>query len=57
MDENYILNLSREELEIVVKKKLDYLIAEGMVIQIGNKYRLKTQKELDDELDFILSTY
>lgn len=55
MDEDYILNLSREDLEIVVKKKLDYLIAEGMVVQIGNKYRLKTQKELNEELALLLA--
>jgi hypothetical protein len=57
MSAEQLLSLSKNELEILVRKKLDYLIAEGMVIQIGNKYRLKTQKEINNELDFILSAY
>jgi hypothetical protein len=57
MSAEQLLSLSKDELEILVRKKLDYLIAEGMVVQIGNKYRLKTQKEINNELDFILSTY
>jgi hypothetical protein len=57
MSAEQLLSLSKDELEILVRKKLDYLIAEGMVVQIGNKYRLKTQKEINNELDFILSAY
>ena len=33
-----------------VEKALEYLIAEGFVVKIGNEYRLKTQEELNEEL-------
>jgi len=55
MNAKYLLSLPEHELEIIVKKKLDYLIAEGIVVQIGEKFRLKTQKELDKEMRKLLS--
>jgi hypothetical protein len=55
MDAKQLLDLSCEELEALVRKKLDYLVTEGLVVQIGNKFRLKTQKELDHELVALLA--
>ena len=55
MDIKHILSLSQEELEVVVRKKLEYLIEEGLVVQIGNKFRLKTQNEQDCELADLLA--
>lgn len=34
-----------------VKKALDYLIAEGFVVKVGNKYRLKTEEEISKEIN------
>ena len=34
-----------------VKKALEYLINEGFVEQVGDEYRLKTDKELKGEID------
>lgn len=36
-----------------VKKALEYLISEGFVEQIGDEYRLKTQDELETEIEEI----
>jgi hypothetical protein len=55
MNTKQLLDLPKEELEALVRKKLDYLVAEGMVVQIGNKFRLKTQKELDEEIVALLT--
>lgn len=33
-----------------VQQTLDYMIAEGMVKKVGNKYRLKTERELEEEM-------
>jgi hypothetical protein len=33
-----------------VEKALEYLIAEGFVVKIGDEYRLKTEEELTKEL-------
>jgi hypothetical protein len=55
MNAKQLLDLPKEELEALVRKKLDYLVAEGMVVQIGDKFRLKTQKELNSELADLLA--
>jgi|688.fasta_scaffold1062692_2 hypothetical protein len=55
MNTKQLLDLPQEELEALVRKKLDYLVAEGMVVQIGDKFRLKTQKELNSELADLLA--
>jgi hypothetical protein len=47
--------MTPNELEAAVRNSLNYLIEEGLVVQIGNKYRLKTQRELDQELQNLLT--
>ena len=47
-------NIYGEELEEVVKHSLKYLLDEGIVVKTGNKFRLKTQKEIDQDLQSIL---
>lgn len=44
-----------KELKKAIKQTLDYMIAEGMVVKIGNEYRLKTKKELQKELHKLLN--
>jgi len=39
-----------EELRRQIVASLEYLIAEGMVVQVGDRYRLKTKKEIRKEL-------
>jgi hypothetical protein len=34
-----------------VKKALEYLINEGFVEQVGDEYRLKTDNELEKEIE------
>jgi isocitrate dehydrogenase len=46
-------NISKKETRRLVKNALDYLIAEGVVVKIGNKYRMKTKKEIARELKAI----
>ena len=55
MDTEYLLSLPQEELENAIRKKLEYLIEEGMVLREGDKFRLKTQQELDEELNALLA--
>ena len=55
MDAEYLLSLPQDELENIVRKKLEYLIKEGMVLQVGDKFRLKTQKEIDRETRSLLA--
>jgi len=54
MDAEYLLSLPQEELENIVRKKLEYLVEEGMVLQVGDKFRLKTEAELDEEMMTLL---
>lgn len=37
-----------------VQKHMEYLVAEGIAVKIGNEYRLKTKKEIKQELEEIL---
>jgi uncharacterized Fe-S cluster-containing radical SAM superfamily protein len=45
--------LDPDELRRQVSASLNYLIKEGMVVKIGDRYRLKTQEELRKELEDI----
>jgi hypothetical protein len=45
-----------EELETMVKHSIDYLLKEGIIVQVGDKFRLKTKKEIKKELDSILNS-
>jgi hypothetical protein len=42
--------LTKKETREMVKTALNYLIAEGVVVKKGNKYRMKTKKEIAQEL-------
>ena len=42
------------QIEAQVKKSLKYLMDEGVVVQEGEYYRLKTQEEIDEELRLLL---
>jgi hypothetical protein len=48
------LNLPKKEQEQYIQHQLDYLIAEGMVVKVGKKYRRKTKKEQKQELEKLL---
>ena len=43
-----------EELEEIVKHSLKYLLDEGVIVKVNDKFRIKTQKEIDQELQSIL---
>jgi len=45
-----------EELETMIKHSIDYLLKEGIIVQVGDKFRLKTKKEIKKELDSILNS-
>ena len=34
-----------------VQQTLDYLIAEGMVVKVKGGYRMKTERELEEEME------
>lgn len=55
MSAEQLLNLPIEELEHIVRSRLNYLVQEGLVLQDGDMFRMKTQQELDSELDAILA--
>jgi hypothetical protein len=42
--------LGEDELKAQIVRSLEYLIAEGMVVEINGNYRLKTKKEIRKEL-------
>jgi len=42
--------LTKKETKKQVKKALDYLLAEGVIVKIGHRYRMKTKKEIETEL-------
>ena len=52
-DEEDEENLDEDELKRQIVASLQYLIAEGMVVQEGDRYRLKTKKEINKELKAI----
>jgi len=43
-------NMTDKEKREQVQQTLDYMIAEGMVKKVGNGYRLKTERELEQEM-------
>lgn len=45
---------SKEEIEEQVKRALDYLITEGIVIEEDGLYRMKTPEEQAEELAALL---
>lgn len=40
----------------IVQKELNYLETEGVVVKIGDKYRMKTPKEIQKELQDIFNS-
>jgi hypothetical protein len=34
-----------------VQQTLDYMIAEGMVVKVKGGYRMKTERELEEEME------
>ena len=47
--------LFEQDVEESVKHSLQYLLDEGVIVKIGDKYRLKTKKEIKKELNDILN--
>jgi predicted transcriptional regulator len=45
-----------EEIRNAVIHSLNYLMKEGMIVKEDEKYRLKTQKEIDKEISDILNS-
>lgn len=57
MNNKEYLNLTEEQRIEVVQHHLDYLEKEGMVVKMKNgKYRLKTEKEIKQEINDILNS-
>jgi phage antirepressor YoqD-like protein len=44
------------EVEKAVRQSIKYLLEEGVIIKVGSKYRLKTKKEINKELEDILNS-
>jgi len=49
-------NLFDHEVEAAVKQSLQYLLDEGVIVKVKDKYRLKTKKEINKELEDILNS-
>jgi hypothetical protein len=49
-------DLSEQDRETVIQNHMDYLLKEGVVIKIGDKYRLKTDKEIQNEIQNIFNS-
>ena len=45
-----LTNMTDNEKREQVQQTLNYMIAEGMVKKVGNGYRLKTERELEQEM-------
>lgn len=43
--------MTNKEKREAVQRELDYMIAEGMAVKTKGGYRLKTEKELEEEMD------
>lgn len=48
--------LSDEDKQKVIQHELDYLLAEGVVVKMGDKYRLKTEQEIKQEIENIYNS-
>jgi predicted transcriptional regulator len=47
--------ISEKELRNAIVHALNYLTEEGMIVEENKKYRLKTQEEVDKEIENILN--
>ena len=47
--------LFERDVESAVKQSLQYLLDEGVIVKVGDKYRLKTKREIKKELNDILN--
>jgi predicted transcriptional regulator len=47
--------ISEKELRNAIVHALNYLTEEGMIVEENKKYRLKTQEEVDKEINDILN--
>jgi len=47
--------MNEQEQREMVQQTLNYMVAEGMVVKVPGGYRLKTEKELEKEMESILS--
>jgi hypothetical protein len=48
--------MDEQQLEEKVRRALQYLIDEGLVVQEGIYYRMKTDEEIQEELETLLNT-
>lgn len=48
--------LSLKEREEIIQNHLNYLLQEGVVKKVGDKYRLKSDQEIQKELQDILQS-
>lgn len=42
--------VTQEDLEAYIQNHLNYLEAEGVVKKVGDRYRMKTPREIQDEI-------
>ena len=49
-------DLPKAEKEKIIRKELDYLLAEGVVTKKGDRYYLKTQKQIEQEIKNIYNS-
>jgi hypothetical protein len=43
--------MTEKEKREQVQQTLDYMVAEGMAVKVKGGYRLKTERELEEEMD------
>lgn len=46
-----LTNMTEKEKREQVQQTLDYMVAEGMAVKVKGGYRLKTERELEEEMD------
>jgi hypothetical protein len=46
--------MNEQQIEKQVKIALQYLMDEGLVVQEGKYYRMKTDEEIAEEINFIM---
>ncbi len=49
-------DLSEQDRTNAIQKHMDYLLEEGVVVKTGDKYRLKTEKEIQKEIQNIFNS-
>lgn len=47
--------MTDKEKREAIQRELDYMIAEGMVVKVKGGYRLKTERELEEEMNALCS--